>query len=352
MVVGLLKEEECKIMEKILNTNWKNLIKPSELEYKMHDGHKADIVVTPLEPGYGYTLGNALRRVLLKSLYGSAITAVKIEGVEHEFSTIDGVKEDVVNLLLNLKQVVVNLNSSTKKKLPLRAKGPAIVKAGDIDTDADVEILNPDAIICTLEAGAQIAMELTFQVGRGYVLASEMDLYDHQVGLLYIDALYSPIRQVSYKVENTRVGQMTDYDKLTLSVETNGFIKPETALGVAARILQDQLEVFINFEDQDEKKDDEEDELPYSKHLLKKVDELELSVRSQNCLKNDNIVYIGDLVVKTEVQMLKTPNFGRKSLVEIRKLLKDEFDLKFGMDVAEWPPENLEKLSKKHEDSY
>ena len=339
-------------MDKILNTNWKNLVKPSELHYKIHDGYKADIVIAPLEPGYGDTLGNALRRVLLKSLYGSAITAVKIEGVEHEFSTIKGVKEDLVNIVLNLKKVFVNLNSSTHKKLCLRVKGPAVVRAGDIDTDADVEILNPDAVICTLGENAMISMELTLQVGRGYVLASEMAADNNQVGMLYIDALYSPIRQVSYKVENTRLGQMTDYDKLTLSVDTNGFIKPETAVGVAARILQDQLNVFINFEDEDEKPDDKEDELPYSKHLLKKVDELELSVRSQNCLKNDNIVYIGDLVIKTEVQMLKTPNFGRKSLVEIRKLLKDEFDLKFGMDVPEWPPENLEKLSKKHEDSY
>jgi DNA-directed RNA polymerase subunit alpha len=339
-------------MAKVLNTNWKSLIKPSEIRYKESDvQNKAEIIIEPLEPGYGITLGNALRRIALTSVYGSAITSVKIDNVLHEFSTVDGVKEDVVDIILNIKQIVIDMELNDKRTIALKAKGPCVVVAGMIEVGNDIKILNPDQIICTLSDGATISMEFTCMMGRGYVVASEQADNDHTIGTLKIDALFSPVRKISYRVENTRVGQMTNYDKLIMIVETNGVVSPDTVIALSAKILQSQLQVFVNFEEEEEKESEEETKLPYSHHLLKKVDELELSVRSQNCLKNDNIVYIGDLVVKSEAEMLKTPNFGRKSLFEIKDVLIG-FGLKFGMEVPDWPPENLEKLVKKYEDPY
>jgi DNA-directed RNA polymerase subunit alpha len=339
-------------MAKILNTNWKSLIKPSEIKYKPSDTpNKADIVIEPLEPGYGITLGNAIRRVALTSIYGAAITSVKIEGVLHEFSSIEGVKEDVVDIVLNLKQVIVDMDVNEKKVVHLIAQGPCIVTAGMIDCGASVRVLNPNQVICTLGAGSTINMEIACQMGRGYVVASEKFDSESAIGTLHLDSLFSPVKQVSYKVENTRVGQMTNYDKLIMTIETNGVVSPDSVIGLSAKILQSQLEIFVNFEEEEEKESEEETKLLYSPHLLKKVEELELSVRSQNCLKNDNIVYIGDLVTKSEAEMLRTANFGRKSLSEIREVL-NSFGLKFGMEVQGWPPENLEKLVKKYEDSY
>jgi DNA-directed RNA polymerase subunit alpha len=336
-----------------LNKNWSSLIKPTKLAVGDSKGNPniVKVIAEPLERGFGLTLGNALRRILLSSLQGAAITSLKIPGVVHEFSAIPGVKEDVVDVVLNLKSVVVRMHVAEKRIVRLKATGPCEVTAGMIDVGHDVEILNPNHVICTLAKGASLEIELTVGIGKGYVAASVARDADLPIGVIPIDALFSPVSQVSYKVENTRVGQVTDYDKLVMTVETNGAVTPEMAVALAARILQDQLQLFITFDDAEEEKEEKLEELPFNPILLKKVDELELSVRSQNCLKNDNIVYIGDLVIKTESEMLKTPNFGRKSLNEIKEIL-DSFGLKFGMDVEGWPPENLEILSKKYEDPY
>jgi len=336
-----------------LTKNWNALIKPSKLvcENKGTNVNAASIIVEPLERGFGLTLGNAIRRVLLSSLQGASITSVKISGVEHEFSAIPGVKEDMVDVVLNLKSVVLRMHAAERKRLRLFATGPCVVTASMIDLGHDVEVLNPDHEICTLADGATLEMELTSEVGKGYVPANSARDEDFPIGVIPIDAVFSPVKTVSYKIENARVGQITDYDRLILDIETNGAVTPEMAIALSARILQDQLQFFITFEEVEEEKQEKEDELPFNPVLLRKVDELELSVRSQNCLRNDNIVYIGDLVIRTEAEMLKTPNFGRKSLNEIKDILTN-FGLKFGMEVGGWPPENLEELSKKYEDPY
>lgn len=336
-----------------LNKNWSSLIKPSKVMYDgtSDDGNIANFIIEPLERGFGLTLGNALRRILLSSLQGAAITAIKIPGVEHEFSAKAGVKEDVVDVVLNLKKVSVKMHTAERKQLKIKAKGPCVVTAGMIETGSDVEILNPDQKICTLSKDAEFEMDLYCEIGKGYVPAASARMGDFPIGVITIDALYNPVKKVSYKVEDTRVGQVTDYDKLTMSIETDGTVTPEMAIALAARIMQDQLQLFINFEEEEEERQDSKDELEYNPILLKKVDELELSVRSRNCLQNDNIVYIGDLVNKTEAEMLRTQNFGRKSLNEIKEVL-GKFNLKFGMEVNNWPPENIEELAKKHEDPY
>ena len=336
-----------------LNKNWSSLIKPSKITYdgKNDDNNIANIIIEPLERGFGLTIGNALRRVLLSSLQGAAITAVKIPGVVHEFSAKSGVKEDLIDIILNLKKVAVKIHSSDKKTLRINAKGPCVVTAGMIESGSDVEILNPDQMICTLSKDVEFEMELYCETGKGYVPAGNGKMKDLPIGVIAIDALFSPVKKVSYKVEDTRVGQITDYDKLIMNVETDGTISPEMAISLSARILQDQLQLFITFEEVEEEKHETKEELEYNPILLKKVDELELSVRSRNCLQNDNIVYIGDLVNKTEAEMLRTQNFGRKSLNEIKDVL-EKFKLKFGMEVSGWPPENIEELAKKYEDSY
>ena len=334
--------------------NWQELIKPQKL--KVDAGHEqnrvATIVAEPLERGFGLTLGNALRRVLLSSLQGAAVTAIQIEGVLHEFSSIPGVREDVTDIVLNVKQVALRMHAEGPKRLTLRAEGPGEVTAGQISQLADIEILNPDLVLCTLDEGIELRMELTVATGKGYVPADRNRPEDAPIGLIPVDSLFSPVKKVSYKVENTREGQILDYDKLTMTVETNGAVTPENAVAYAARILQDQLQVFINFEEPKERVADEtKPDLAFNPVLLKKVDELELSVRSANCLKNDNIVYIGDLVQKTEAEMLRTPNFGRKSLNEIKEVLV-QMGLHLGMEVPGWPPENIEELAKRFEDHY
>ncbi len=308
----------------VLQKNWQDLIKPNKLQ--VETGREKDRVATliaePLERGFGMTLGNALRRVLLSSLQGGAITSIQIDGVLHEFSSIPGVREDVTNIILNIKDIALRVHSEGVKRMVLKKEGRGPARAGDIETSSDVEILNPDLIICNLDQGASIRMELTASTGKGYVPADRNRPDDAPIGLIPIDSLYSPVKKVSYKIENTREGQILNYDKLTMSLETDGSMKAEDAVALAARILQDQLSVFINFEEP--KKAVEErahPELAFNAALLKKVDELELSVRSANCLKNDNIVYIGDLIQKTEAEMLRTPNFGRKSLNEIKEVL-------------------------------
>ena len=341
-------------MSALLNKNWKDLIKPSKLDIKAvaGDSRKATVIAEPLERGLGITLGVALRRILLSSLQGAAVTSIKIEGVQHEFSVIPGVREDVVNIILNIKDLKLKAHSADRKRLVLKSSEAGEITAGMIQTDSDVEILNKDLVICTLDKGSSINMELIVEVGKGYVPAAQNRPADAPIGLIPVDALFSPVERVSYKVENARVGNRTDYDRLTLEVESDGSIAPDDAVALAARILQDQLQLFINFEDVAEvQTKSAEEDLKFSPHLLKKVDELELSVRSANCLKNDNIVYIGDLVQKTESEMLKTPNFGRKSLNEIKEVLGN-MGLRFGMEVVGWPPENIEEMARKFEDPY
>jgi len=338
----------------VLQKNWKELIKPEKLDVEPGDDPKreATIVAEPLERGFGLTLGNALRRVLLSSLQGAAVTSIKIDGVLHEFSSIPGVREDVTDIVLNVKAVAVRMHGDGPKRIYLKATGPGEVTAGQIETGHDIEIMNPEHVICTLDDGAKLNMEMSVETGKGYVPGSNNRAADAPIGLIPVDALFSPVRKVSYKVENTRVGQVTDYDKLSMRIETNGAVTPEDAVALAARILQDQLQLFINFEEpQAHVAEEARGELPFNKNLLLKVDELELSVRSANCLKNDNIIYIGDLVQKTEAEMLRTPNFGRKSLNEIKEVLA-QMGLHLGMQIPNWPPENIEELAKKLEEPY
>jgi len=272
--------------------------------------------------------------------------------VLHEFSSIPGVREDVTDIVLNIKQLALRMHGDTTKRMVLTATGPGEVTAGQIQTGHDIEVMNPDLVICTLDEGVKLGMEFTVNLGKGYVPAAANRPEDAPIGLIPIDAIYSPVKRVSYKVEPTRVGQVTDYDKLLLQVETNGAVSPEDAVALAARILQDQLQLFINFDEpQLARAEEQHDDLPFNRNLLRKVDELELSVRSANCLKNDNIVYIGDLVQKTEQEMLRTPNFGRKSLNEIKEVLT-AMGLSLAMNVAGWPPENIEDLAKRLDEPF
>lgn len=338
----------------MISKNWQDLIKPSNINIEQGDSShkKAIITVEPLERGFGLTLGNALRRVLLSCLQGAAITSVKFDGaVLHEFSSIPGVREDVTDIVLNLKGVVIQLDGMERRRVVLDVEGPCVITAGKIEENSDVKVINKEHVICTLAANTRLRAELTIEMGKGYVPSNQNRPKDAPIGLIPVDALFSPVRKVTYKVDNSRVGQVTDYDKLTLTVETDGSVHPEMAVALAARILQDQLQLFISFEEVAEEKAGEDEQLKYDRNLLRKVDELELSVRSQNCLKNDNIVYIGDLVQKTEAEMLRTPNFGRKSLNEIKEVLAS-MGLRFGMQIDEWPPENIEELAKKFEDPY
>ena len=349
--------------------NWQELKKPNALEKKAGGGdarRKAAFVAEPLERGFGMTLGNSLRRVLLSSLQGAAVTSIKIEGVLHEFSSLAGVREDVTDIVLNIKQVALKMEGEGPKRLTLSATGPGEVTAAQINCPGDIEVTNPNLVICHLDEGATLNMELTADIGKGYVPAAANRPVDAPIGLIPVDSLYSPVRQVAYKVENTRVGQELDYDKLTLTIETDGTVQPEDALAYAARILQDQLQLFVHFDDAMVPSQPSgmiggampmgdtmaagmtTDTNQLNRYLLKKVDELELSVRSANCLKNDNIIYIGDLVQKTEAEMLRTPNFGRKSLNEIKEVLAS-MGLRLGMDIPGWPPENIEEMAKKLE---
>ena len=338
----------------MIEKNWKSLINTDIIEIKNNDNNpfSATVNVAPLERGFGVTIGNALRRVLLSSLQGTAITGMQVQGVLHEFSTIPGVIEDVTDIVLNVKGITLKMEVEGPKRLRLNVNGPAKVTADMIELTAGFEIMNPDHHICTLDKGAKLEVEFIVENGKGYVPANSNNQEEMPIGLIPIDALFSPIKKVAYRVDNTRVGQQTDYDKLLFDIETDGTLTPEDAIAFGARILTEQLKPFINFDEPEpEVEEDAESVLPFNRSLLKKVDELELSVRSANCLKNDNIVYIGDLVQKTEPEMLRTPNFGRKSLNEIKEVLKI-MSLELGMDVEGWPPENIEELAKKHEDPY
>ncbi len=341
--------------DNVIQKNWQELIRPGKLQVSLGDDprREATLVAEPLERGFGVTLGNALRRVLLSSLQGAAVQSVHIDGVLHEFSSIAGVREDVTDIVLNIKDIAIKMQGDGPKRMVVKKNGPGVVTAGDIQTVGDITVLNPELVLCTLDEGAEIRMEFTVNTGKGYVPSERNRPEDAPIGLIPVDSLFSPVRKVSYKVENTREGQILDYDKLTLSIETNGAVGPEDALAYAARILQDQLNVFVNFEEPraPQATADAIPDLAFNPAFLKKVDELELSVRSANCLKNDNIVYIGDLVQKTEAEMLRTPNFGRKSLNEIKEVLA-QMGLHLGMEVPGWPPENIEDLAKRFEDHY
>ena len=333
----------------IISGNWTSLIKPTQYFLESISNNTAVFKVEPLERGFGVTLGNAIRRILLSSLQGAAIISVKVEGVDHEFSSVPGVREDVTDMILNIKSIVVKYGGNERKRMRLSAVGPCVVTAAMIQTVDDMEIINKDLVICHLDRDAKLDMEFSVGTGKGYITASENRYMEMPIGVIPVDSIFSPVKKVTFKVENSRVGSETEYDKLFLTIETNGSITPDLALSLAAKILQDQLQIFVNFDEVEEAIEVEEEKLPFDPQLLKKVDDLELSVRSHNCLKNDNIRYIGDLVVKTESEMLKTPNFGRKSLNEIKEVLS-AMGLKFGMDIVGWPPENVEELVRKYEE--
>ena len=332
--------------------NWKSLLKPAKLDLQLSDDKSyAKIVAEPLEKGYGLTLGNSLRRILLSSIRGAAVTAIQIDGVLHEFTSIKGVREDVTDIVLNVKSLALKGSFEGSKKLILDAKGQGEIKASDITSVADVEILNPDLVICNLDENTSFHIEMTVGNGKGYVPAVMNKPEEPPLGLIPIDSLFSPVKKVSYSISTAREGKALDYDKLTMEVQTNGSISAEDAVAYSAKIFQDQLSMFINFDEPQEVTIREKPAEPeFNKNLLRKVDELELSVRSMNCLKNDNIIYIGDLVQKSEGEMLRTPNFGRKSLNEIKEVLNG-MSLYLGMEIPNWPPDNIDELSKKLEEA-
>jgi DNA-directed RNA polymerase subunit alpha len=325
----------------IVTKNWRDLIKPRGLQVEQESltSTYGKFVAEPLERGFGITIGNSVRRVLLSSLQGAAITSVKIEGVEHEFMTIPEVSEDVTDIILNLKEVLLQIHTNEAKTLRIEADGPREIKAGDIQTDGQVEILNPGQHVLTISEGGRVRMEMSARRGRGYVSAERNKVAGQPLGTIPIDSLFSPIRKVNYQVTNARVGQVTDYDRLSLEVWTDGSVAPADAVAYAAKIIKEQLSIFINFDETEEpvQETTQEEEQKLNENLFRSVDELELSVRSANCLQNANIKTIGDLVQKTEAEMLKTKNFGRKSLKEIKEILA-EMGLSLGMKLEAWPP--------------
>ncbi|HXX33582.1 MAG TPA: DNA-directed RNA polymerase subunit alpha [Thermodesulfobacteriota bacterium] len=331
-----------------MQKSWKDLIRPKrlELEKETLTPFYGKFTAEPFERGFGITIGNSLRRILLSSLQGAAITSVKIDGVLHEFSAVPGAKEDITEIILNLKEVRLKLHTEGPKTIRVKAEGPKVLKAGDIITGDAVEILNPDHYVATLSRDGKLSMEMVVKVGRGYVPAERNKEENQPIGTIPMDAIFSPIKKVNYTVTNARVGQITDYDKLTMEVWTDGSLSPEEAVAHAAKILKDQLSIFITFDEEEEAEisysEDEEEKEALNENLLRSVDELELSVRSANCLKHANIRLIGDLVQKTEAEILATKNFGRKSLNEIKEILS-EMGLNLGMKLDNWPPKKSEE---------
>lgn len=334
--------------------NWRELIKPKriQIDQDSYSNYYGKFVCEPLERGFGITIGNALRRILLSSLQGAAIVSVKFDGVLHEFSTIPGILEDVTDIILNLKEINLKIFDEEEAVIHLTAEGKGEVKAGDIETHGLVEILNPDQHIATLNKEAKLNMEMVVRTGKGYVPAEKNKLKDQPIGVIPMDAIFSPIQKINHVVTNARVGQITDYDKLTLEVWTDGTVIPEDAVAYAAKILKEQMNPFINFDEEPEpvEEEEEEKEEKLNENLFRPVSELELSVRSANCLKNANITLIGELVQKTEAEMLKTKNFGRKSLNEIKSIL-EEMGLSLGMKLDDFPPaEHLSEGEEEEED--
>lgn len=333
--------------------NWRDLIRPKGITIDTESSTEfyAKFTCEPLERGFGTTIGNSLRRVLLSSLQGAAIVAVRIEGVQHEFTTIKGVLEDVTEIILNLKQVRLAMSSVEPQKLVLEAKKKGPVTAANIKENQNVRTLNPEQHICTLSEDRELRMEIEVRMGKGYVPNEMHEGLEDEIGLIVMDASFSPVRKVAYMVEQARVGQMTNYDKLLLEVWTDGSLSPEDAVAYSAKILKDQLSVFINFDEQSsDKKKSADLDMDLNPNLLKSIDELELSVRATNCLKAANITYVGELVQRTEAAMLKTKNFGRKSLDEIRRVL-ESMDLRFGMtdEVVEKKFQELLKRKERNE---
>ncbi len=335
--------------------NWQELIKPTKLEIERESCTTQHVRFTaePFERGYGITIGNSLRRVLLSSIMGAAIVSVKIDGVDHEFSTIRGVKEDVTEIILNLKRIVLRMDDDKPRMIRIEKKGEGIVTAGDIVHEAGVEIVNPELPIATMGEEAKLYMEMKVRVGRGYVPSERNIEEDDPIGTIPIDAIYSPIKKVSYTVTPARVGHRTDYDKLTMEITTNGSVSALDALAFAAKIVRDQMRIFVNFEEDEqfeERGGRVSDQQEFSDNLYKSVDELELSVRSANCLKNADIKYIGELVQKTEQEILMTKNFGRKSLNEIKEILSC-MGLRLGTKIESFPSrESLDKMAMKRKD--
>jgi DNA-directed RNA polymerase subunit alpha len=323
--------------------NWQELIRPEgiEVDHKTLTDSYGKFVCQPLERGFATTIGNSLRRILLSSIQGAAITSVRIENAAHEFSTISGIVEDVTEIILNLKSVRLKLNSAEAQTVRIEKKKPGVVTAADIDCGPYVEVMNPEQHICTITGKGAFIAEMTVEWGKGYSPAENHKKEDQPVGTIAIDAIFTPINRVKLVVSQARVGQRTDYDKLTMEIETDGSVRPQDALAYAAKILKEQMNVFINFDENEVREDtvgkSDEEAAPVNPYLDRPVDDLELSVRSANCLRNANIRYTGELVMKTEAEMLKTKNFGRKSLNEIKQLLA-EMDLSLGMTIDNWEP--------------
>jgi DNA-directed RNA polymerase subunit alpha len=316
-----------------------DLIKPRSITVEeIIPGRTAKIVFEPLERGYGTTIGNSLRRMLLSSLPGGAVTSVKFDGVMHEYDTIKGVREDVMDIILTMKELDIDMLNSESVSIVLDAKGPAVVTAGDIQCPTGVTIMNPEMVLAHLNEDAALKFEAIVEKGRGYDPAHERENGDRAVGFLLVDASYSPIRRVATRVENARVSQKTNYDKLIMEIETNGSLSPEEAIGAAANIIQDQLAVFSDFSALEDETAQEVEDTGMDEVLAQPIDHLDLSVRSMNCLKSDDIFRVGDLVQRSEQEMLRTPNFGRKSLTEIKEVLEN-MGLGLGMKLESWPPE-------------
>lgn len=333
--------------EKIpFHRNWHELIKPEKVEVdkSKHTDTYGKFICQPLERGFATTIGNTLRRILLSSIQGAAITTVKIEGALHEFTSMQDIMEDVSEIILNLKQVRIKLHSGDSQKVTIEKTGPGVVTAGDISESGFVEVMNKEQVICTLTGPITFHAEMTVEWGRGYQPAERQDKENLSIGQIPIDAIFTPIRQIKYVTSQARVGQQTDYDKLTIEIETDGSLKPENALAYGAKILKEQMTIFINFDEEEAEPEVVDtvgkDVAPLNPYLEKPVEDLELSVRSANCLKNADINFIGDLAQKTDQEMLKTKNFGRKSLNEIKALLA-EMDLTLGMKFENWTPPNL-----------
>ncbi|MDA0938665.1 MAG: DNA-directed RNA polymerase subunit alpha [Proteobacteria bacterium] len=324
------------------------LTRPAEYFLTELSGNVSVFKVEPLEKGFGATLGNALRRIMMSSIRGASIIAIKIDGIDHEFSSMEGMTEDVVELMLNIKDVAIKYTGPSKKKAFIDVTGPMAVNAGMIVAPSEVEIMNPELHICNLAEGTHLKIDLVIGTGIGYATADEHDLEGMSTNALPIDALFSPIRRVVYSVERSRIGEQTEFDRLLITIETDGSIDAGIALSQASRIMIDQLSIFICDSDPASVEQEQKQEPEINPNLLKKVEDLELSVRSHNCLKNDNIVYVGDLVTKTEQKMLQTPNFGKKSLCEIKDVLNN-MNLSFGIEIkGGWPPPNLDELIQKN----
>jgi len=335
-------------MRAVFRKNWQELIKPSKPDVRC-DRKTTTMIVEPLERGFGFTLGHALRRILLSSFHGAAVTSVRIQGGPLNLASVVDRQATMTELILNIKDIALCMDADIPPaQLTLRKRGSGAVLAGDLRAIKGVEILNPEHRLCMLETRGDIQLDLTVANGKGYHAARPIMLEECSASQpIPIDAIYSPVRQVSVAVENTRQGQVLDYDRLTMTVVTNGAISGEDAVNRAAHILHDQLAIFINFEEIQPQQPEPKSNLPFNPVLLKRMEDFELSVRSSNCMKNDNVVYVGDLVTLTEAQLLRVPNFGRKSLNEIKTLLA-EMGLHLGMEIPEWPPENLEEMAERH----